>query len=149
LLNKSLYSVQQAPRHWKNTITTRQEEYGFIQSKVDPCIYVFCKAGELYVLALYVDDTNIAGSSGNFIVEVKKALGRRFNVQDMGPVSWLLGMTVERDRGNKTLKIGQGQCIWDMLGARRRRIAGGPEGGALAGPSAPTSTSTLWAHVTM
>jgi putative component of membrane protein insertase Oxa1/YidC/SpoIIIJ protein YidD len=34
-------------------------------------------------------------------------------------------------------------------GARRRRSGSGPEGGALAGPSAPTSTSTRWAHANL
>jgi hypothetical protein len=36
------------------------------------------------------------------------------------------------------------ELLLDMIGARRRRSGGGPEGGALACPSAPTSTSTRW-----
>jgi hypothetical protein len=35
--------------------------------------------------------------------------------------------------------------MYQYLGARRRRSGGGPEGGALACPSEPTSTSTRWA----
>jgi hypothetical protein len=61
---------------------------------VDPGIYVFIKEGELYVLALYVDDNIIVGRAGSFIVGFKSAFGERFNVQDLGPVSWLLGLTV-------------------------------------------------------
>ena len=115
LLKKSLYGLKQAPRNWNKTITAWLEEYGFTQSKVDPGIYVFIKEGELYVLALYVDDSIIVGPAGSFIVGFKSAFGERFNVQDLGPVSWLLGMTVERDRGSRTIRIGQQQYVLDML----------------------------------
>jgi hypothetical protein len=70
---------------------------------------------ELYVLALYVDEIIIAGPAGSFIVGFKTAFGERFNVQDLGPVSWLLGMTVEHDRGNRIIRIGQQQYVLDML----------------------------------
>jgi hypothetical protein len=79
---------------------------------VDPGVYVFWKTGELYVLALYVDNNIIFGATGSFIAEFKVAFGMRFNVQDMGPVSWLLGMTMERQRGSHTIKIGQRECVW-------------------------------------
>jgi hypothetical protein len=85
------------------------EKYDFRQSKVDASIYVFSKEGELYVLALYVDDTIIVRPTGSFIAEFKSAFGMRFNVRDLGPVSWLLGMTVERNRGNCIIMIGQQQ----------------------------------------
>jgi hypothetical protein len=58
------------------------------------------------VLALYVDGSVNVGPAGSFIVVFKSAFGQRFNVQDFGPVSWLLGMTVECDRGNRIIMIG-------------------------------------------
>jgi hypothetical protein len=36
------------------------------------------------------------------------------------------------------------ELLLDMIGARRRCSGGGPEGDALACPSAPTSTSARW-----
>jgi hypothetical protein len=80
---------------------------------VDPGIYIFTKEGELYVLALYMDNNIIVGPSGSFTVGFKSAFGEGFNVQDLGRVSWLLRMTVERDRGNRIIKIGQ-QYVLDM-----------------------------------
>jgi hypothetical protein len=50
-----------------------------------------------------------------FIVGFKSAFGEWFNVQDLGPVSWLLGMTVERDRGNCIIMIVQQQYVLHML----------------------------------
>jgi hypothetical protein len=81
---------------------------------VDPGICVFIKEGELYVMALYVDNNIIVGPAGSFIVRFKSAFGVRFNEQDLGPMSWLLGMTIERDRGNRIIGIGQRQFVLDM-----------------------------------
>ena len=112
---KSIYGLKQAPRNWNKTVSAWLVEYGFKQSTVDPCIYTFAAAGDLYILALYVDDSIMAGPPGSFISDFKRAFGKRFNVQDLGPVSWLLGMTVERDRAAGVLKVGQRQYILDML----------------------------------
>lgn len=113
-LHKALYGLKQAPRNWNLTITQWLAEYGFIQSKVDPGIIVYHKGKLTYVLALYVDDSILVGPNGPFIFEFKIAFGRRFNVQDLGPVAWL-GMSVERDTSARTLKMGQRQYVVDML----------------------------------
>jgi hypothetical protein len=115
LLKRSLCGLKQALRNWNKTITTWLEEYGFTQSKVDPGIYIFIKEGELYVLASYVDGNIFVGPAGGFIVGFKLAFSVRFNMQDLGPLSWLLGMTVERDRGSRIIRIGQQQYVLDML----------------------------------
>jgi hypothetical protein len=81
---------------------------------VDLGIYVFGKEGELCFLELYVDDSIIVGPAGSFIVGFKSAFRMRLNMQDMGRVSWLLGMTVERDSGN-SIRIEQQQYVLDML----------------------------------
>jgi hypothetical protein len=116
LLKKSLYGLKQAPRKWNKTITSWLDEYSFSQFKVGPGICVFIKEDELYVLlALYVEDIIIIGPTGSFIVRFKSAFGVRTLVQDLGSMSWLLGMTVERDRGNRIIKIRQHQYVLDML----------------------------------
>jgi hypothetical protein len=62
-----------------------------------------------------VDDNIIVGPAGSFIVGFKSAFGERFNVQDLGALFWLLGMTVERDRGNPIIQIGRLQYVLHML----------------------------------
>jgi hypothetical protein len=66
-------------------------------------------------MAMYVDHNIIAGAAGRFMPEFKVAFGSMFNVQDLGPFSWLLGMTVERDRGTSIIRLGQRQYGLDML----------------------------------
>jgi hypothetical protein len=72
------------------------------------------KEGELYDLAVYVDDSILVGPAGSSTVEFKSAFGGSCNVQDHGQMSWLLDMTVERDRGKRIIKIGQQQYVLDM-----------------------------------
>jgi hypothetical protein len=115
LLLRALYGLKQAPRYSNRTITTWLVEYGFRQSKVDPFVFVHGSGTRLYILALYVDACFLAGHGGTFIVSFKQTFVQRFNMQVMGPVAWLLGMTVERDRAARAVKLGQCQYILDML----------------------------------
>jgi hypothetical protein len=64
---------------------------------------------------MYVDDNIIPGVAGRLIQEFKVTLGKRLNVQDLGLVSWLLGMTAERDRGTGVIKLGMRQYVLEML----------------------------------
>ena len=82
---------------------------------MDPCVYVFTQGDIHYILALYVDDTILTGPIGDFITRFKDAFGSRFDVQDLGPVAWLLGTTVVRNRKARTITLGQQQYILDIL----------------------------------
>ena len=107
--------LKQAPRNWNKTITAWLLLYGFTQSNVDPCIYTYINGSSCYILALYVDDSILVGPAGPFIGQFKEAFGKRFDVQFLGLVSWMLGITVDRDREARTIKLGQQQYILDVL----------------------------------
>ena len=114
---KSIYGLKQAPRNWNKTVSAWLVEYGFKQGRLWPgTVHLYLRCWwrqDLYILALYVDDSIMAGPPGSFISDFKRAFGKRFNV--LGPVSWLVGMTVERDRAAGVLKVGQRQLILDKL----------------------------------
>jgi hypothetical protein len=114
-LQRAIYGLKQSPRYWYQTITAWLLDFGFVQSAVDPCVYVFLQGDITYILALYVDDTILTGPIGDFITRFKSAFGSRFDVQDLGPVAWLLGTTVVRDRRARTITLGQRQYILDVL----------------------------------
>jgi hypothetical protein len=114
-LNRALYGIKQAPRAWNSCVTEWLENYGFSQSRVDPGIYTTIYKGHLYVLAIYVDDCLLIGRSGSFIVDFKRDFSAEFKIEDLGPVSWLLGCSIERDRKLRTLCIRQRQYIVDIL----------------------------------
>ena len=114
-LNKALYGLKQAPREWNQLLTAWLVKYGFTQNLADPGCYTISSDGHLYVLAVYVDDCILVGKGGPFIVNFKAAFGKRFKIEDLGAVSWLLGCEITRDRRNKIIRIGQRQFCIDML----------------------------------
>ncbi len=69
----------------------------------------------LYIFALYVDDSILIGKEGDFIRFYKVALAKQFEIEDLGPTCWLLGCMIERDRGKRTLRLGQEQYVMDIL----------------------------------
>ena len=79
--------------------------YGFSQNLADPGCYTITVDGHLYVMCCYVDDCCLVGVGGPFIAKFKADFGKRFKIEDLGPVSWLLGCEITRDRKNKTISI--------------------------------------------
>ena len=67
------------------------------------------------MLAIYVDDCLLIGRSGSFIVEFKKDFSAEIKIEDLGPLSKLLGCNIERDRKLWTLCIRQRQYSVDIL----------------------------------
>ena len=114
-LNKALYGLKQAPREWNQLLTSWLIKYGFEQNLADPGCYTINYGGHRYILAVYVDDCLLVGVAGPFIASFKSAFGKRFKIEDLGPVSWLLGCEITRDRKNKIIRIGQRQFCIDML----------------------------------
>ena len=110
-LNKALYGLKQAPRIWYQTLSTLLEGLGFYPLTSDVGIFV---KGNTYI-AVYVDDLLIAGPLKEEIQELKDALSNRFQMTDLGPCSYYLGMTVVRDRKNRIIRLSQKGYIEKIL----------------------------------
>lgn len=54
LLGKALYSLNQASRQWNERFVNFLVQWGFVQSKADPCVFI--EMGKSLYLAIYVDD---------------------------------------------------------------------------------------------
>lgn len=67
------------------------------------------------IIAIYVDDLLIAGPSKNDISEIKRALNGRFQMSDLGPCTHYLGISVRRDRANRSIYLSQRGYIEKFL----------------------------------
>ena len=119
-LKKSLYGLKQSPRNWNGVIDTWFKENGFIASDADPCLYVKRMTQgsghtSMLVVVLWVDDLIICGSSSKDIEKFKRAIMQRFNMKDLGALSWILGMEIKRDREARILGVTQANYIETML----------------------------------
>ena len=78
-LRKSLYGLKQASRNWNNDINQYLLDNGFTRLEADPCIYVknieTTANGvtniKYLMVALYVDDLLIAGSTKNIVTQLE------------------------------------------------------------------------------
>ena len=112
-LNKALYGLKQSPRVWYNTFADYMQEIGLVPIDADFSVFTDPKSGT--IVALYVDDVLVTGPSRTDIQRIKDALHAKFKMSDLGACSYYLGMTVTRDRANRTLRLGQSAYIERFL----------------------------------
>lgn len=73
-LKRSLYGLKQTPRCWNTTLDIQLKKMGFTQGKSDPCLYTNSVEGELFVIAVYVDDILLVTKNVKRMEEVKITL---------------------------------------------------------------------------
>ena len=105
-LKRSLYGLKQAPRCWNTALDNQLKGMGFTQTKSDPCLYVNSE-GELFIIAVYVDDILLAGKDKRKMDEIKQTLSSLFEVKDMGELHYFLGVKVIQNHEEKSIWIGQ------------------------------------------
>ena len=111
-LLKNLYGLHQAPKGWSDLVTDwLTEEYGFLQSISDAC--VFTHPTLPIMLGLFVDDSNIIGTpeaKADFITAFKK----RFKSTDKGITLKYIGVNVDQSV-NGCITLNQHEYIKSII----------------------------------
>ena len=104
-LVQSLYGLKQAGQVWNRTFAhTIKKKLGFNTIHSDVGVYVLNrhhKRGDSntdMILILYVDDLLLLGEDLSKIEDVKRQLGKLYQMKDLGPTSSYLGIRITRDR---------------------------------------------------
>ncbi|CAL2254016.1 unnamed protein product [Prunus armeniaca] len=113
-LQKSLYGLKQAPRAWNAKFTGYLPSLGFKMSHSDPSLFVKISDSAIVVLLLYVDDIILTGSNSQVIEEVITDLGSVFDLKDLGPLTFFLGLQISY-KSNGDLFISQQKYAKDLL----------------------------------
>ncbi|GBN79653.1 hypothetical protein AVEN_204396-1 [Araneus ventricosus] len=66
-LVRSLYGLKQAPRYWNRRFVQAIKKLQFQQSHADPCLFTRKRDSSILIVALYVDDRLVSGSSASEI----------------------------------------------------------------------------------
>jgi transposase InsO family protein len=114
-LHKSLYGLKQAGRKWYDTLTRTLADLGFCVSSADPGVFLAKLEGHLLILAIHVDDCILTGSSPELISQYKSKLNDCYALTDLGPINWLLGIKITRDRSARTISLSQTSYIDSIL----------------------------------
>jgi len=67
----------------------------FTPSDHDPALFIHVSPHCRTLLLLYVDDMLITGDDVEYISVLKKQLGEQFQISDLGPLSYFLGIEVQ------------------------------------------------------
>ncbi len=78
----------------------------------DYSVYVYWR-GDVGIF--YVDDLLLASNSSAALKKVKVDLAAHFTIHDQGPITSILGIKVERDRGARTISLSQPGYIQSIL----------------------------------
>jgi hypothetical protein len=71
--------------------------------------------GTAVIMAVYVDDLIIAGRNRALVKQVINDLKGHFQVKELGPIKWVLGISVDRNLEAGTTIIHQKKYINDMV----------------------------------
>ena len=114
-LHKGLYGLKQAGRNWNHLLSSVLSEFGLIVSDSDPCLYVNMEKGLMVVI--YVDDILISCESDNDYLQLKGFLASKFEINDLGKLTWYLGIYI--DYSQDSISLSQSLYV-DQVVARFR-----------------------------
>ena len=112
-LKKSLYGLKQSGRNWNCLWHGHLTQEGFVQSLADPCVYVKITEFGQVIAIVWVDDIIIAGSNRDVLKRAKESLMMRFQMKDLGVLSWFLGIQFKCE--NDCIEMSQSKFVEKIL----------------------------------
>lgn len=102
-LHKALYGLKQAHRVWNNKLNGILLELGFAKCSKEPSVYRKTVNASILVVSVYVDDLFITGANSTIIDNFKTEMASKFDMSDLGKLSYYLGIEVCQEVGQITL----------------------------------------------
>jgi hypothetical protein len=89
---------------WYIDICTTLEEMGYTHLEWDHTVFIHICDGVLSIIALYIGDISMAGNLTTICTD-KEKLKEKYQMTDLGEMSWILGMhvTCHHNKGTITL----------------------------------------------
>jgi hypothetical protein len=114
-LVKSLYGLKQAPRVWNQTLHRALVDADYRRLDTDSGLYTRQVGDDIVSkVSVYVDDLLVMGAD-NVLQDVVTALRRQFELTDLGPVRFLLGIEICINRKERTIFMSQGAYTSKIL----------------------------------
>ena len=113
-LKKSIYGLKQSGKYWYDNLRDSLiEKLGFEQSDIDVSLYIRNSDGTRVLV--YVDDIIVASRHQSTSRQFFDDLRKIYKTTDPEPLSWALGMKVERSRDGKWISINQALYVKKVL----------------------------------
>jgi hypothetical protein len=113
----SVYRSKQGAHNWYAEVKKIFTDLGYIVSLADEAVFFEIDGNKYTIVAVATDDfTVIADSTKSANLLIQKQLMEHFEISDLGPISWLLGVSITRDTTAHTISLGQQAYIKQILG---------------------------------
>jgi Reverse transcriptase (RNA-dependent DNA polymerase) len=93
-LKRSLYGLKQSGRMWYNRLSEYLIKERYKSNIISPYIFIKRSISSFIIIAVYVDNLNIIGSSEE-IEKTAKLLKNEFKIKDLGVTKLCLGLQIE------------------------------------------------------
>lgn len=103
-LAKALYGLRQAPRAWNIKLDGILRGMGFKRCLQETAVYKKASKGEYIIVAVYVDDLFITGTCHEITSQFKNMMSSKFEMSDLGLLTYYLGIEVSQEKGCVTIK---------------------------------------------
>jgi hypothetical protein len=108
-LQKALYGLKQSPRLWQLTLKAALEKLGYIPLFADQSVYRNAETG--LIIITYVDDFLLIGPQGEALGKLKEQLSKEFDMKDLGPCEYFLGVRITRGKGSGQITLCQDEYV--------------------------------------
>nr|CAN75946.1 hypothetical protein VITISV_012979 [Vitis vinifera] len=112
-LIKSLYGLKQSPRAWFGRFPKSMRAFGYRQSNSDHTLFLKKQHGKITTLIVYVDDMVVTGNDPEERKALQNYLFREFEMKDLGPLKYFLG--IEVSRSSEGIFLSQRKYALDLL----------------------------------
>ena len=96
-LAKVLYGLRQAPRAWNAKLDGCLQEFGFARCEAEHAVYTRGEGAGRLLIGLYVDDLIVTGKDAREIERFKVKMKNRFEMSDLGLLTFYLDIEVKQD----------------------------------------------------
>ena len=110
-LMKSIYGMKQASRVWNRTFDKAVKGWGFKRLPSEWCIYWRQTPTGTIIFAVHVDDIISIASNSSENTHFKSLLKDKWDITDLGPAKFALGIAISRNLTAGTISISQTALI--------------------------------------
>src|SRR6267154_6629671 len=104
-LMKSIYGIKQASHMWNITFNGAIVLWGFIHLSCKWCIYFKSSPSGTVIFSIHVDDIFAATSSCEEMKAFKALLQTKWEISDLGPAKFTLGIAIAHDCPSRTISL--------------------------------------------
>ncbi|KAF0730298.1 hypothetical protein Ae201684P_013148 [Aphanomyces euteiches] len=110
----ALYGLKQSALLWYQHFKHILESLQFTTTLSDSCVFTRHVDSRLQIITIYVDDVLVCASSDEEITQIFAHLQQYIHLNDLGPISKLLGMEISRNTDLHSINITQTAYIERM-----------------------------------